>query len=76
MQGGLAVAIEAGNPTAWVHEPLVQVGAQVEISSDQLVQSRRFELEVDQSYLSAIIKRCSQIVQQYPIGGQQDREGL
>ena len=29
--GGLSIAIEAGNQTAWVHEELVKLGAQVTV---------------------------------------------
>lgn len=52
------------------------IRAQVEITPDHLLQAHRFEFEVDQSYLPAIIKQCSKIVQAYPIRGQQDREGV
>jgi hypothetical protein len=50
--------------------------AQVEITPDHLLQSHRFEFEVDQSYLPSIIKQCSAIVQEYPICGQEGREGV
>ena len=50
--------------------------AKVEITPDYLLQAHRFEFEVDQSYLPGIIQQCSEIVQEYPIRGQQDREGV
>jgi len=45
---------------------------QVKITPDHLQQSHRFEFELDQSYLPGIIKKCSEIVQNYPIRGQQE----
>lgn len=49
--------------------------ARVEITPDHLRQSHWFEFEIDQSYLTGIIKQCSEIMKEYPIRGQQDREG-
>lgn len=46
------------------------IRAQVGITPDHMLQSHRFEFEVDQSYLPGIIKQCSEIVQEYPIRGQ------
>lgn len=37
VQDSLAVAIEAGNQTAWVHEVLVQLGAQVKVVNPRRV---------------------------------------
>lgn len=54
---------------------LGHVRAYVEITSDHLTQIHRFEFEVDQSYLPGVIRKCSAIVHQYPIRGQQDRKG-
>ena len=55
---------------------LGHVRAKVEITPDYLAQAHRFEFEVDQSYLPGIIRQCSAIVQEYPIRGQRDREGV
>ena len=55
---------------------LGHVRAQVEITPDHLLQAHRFEFEMDQSYLPGIIRQCSEIVQKYPIRGQQDRTGV
>ena len=52
------------------------IRAQVEITPDHLLQAHRFEFEIDQSYLPGIIKQCSDIVQEYDIRGEQDREGV
>jgi hypothetical protein len=52
------------------------IRAQVEITPDHLLQAHRFEFEIDQSYLPGIIKQCSDIVQEYQIRGEQDREGV
>lgn len=57
-------------------DSLGHIRAQVEITPDHLLQSHRFEFEVDQSYLPGIIKQCSEIVQKYPIRGQQERGGV
>ena len=55
---------------------LGHIRAQVEITPDHLQQAHRFEFEVDQSYLPGIIRQCSEIVQEYPIRGQHDRQGV
>ena len=52
------------------------VRAEVEITPDHLRQSHRFEFEVDQSYLPGIITQCSKIEQEYPVRGQQHRDGV
>ena len=52
------------------------IRVQVEITPDHLLQSHRFEFEVDQSYLPGIIKQCSDIVKEYPIRGRLDRESV
>jgi hypothetical protein len=57
-------------------DSLGHVRAQVEITPDHLKQTHRFEFEVDQSYLPGIIRQCSGIVQEHPIRGQRDREGV
>lgn len=56
-------------------DPLGHVRAQVEITPDHLMQTHRFEFEVDQSYLPGIIEQCSAIVREYPIRGTRDRKG-
>jgi hypothetical protein len=55
---------------------LGHIRAQIKITPDHLLQAHRFEFEIDQSYLPAIIRQCSEIVQEYPIRGQQDRQGV
>lgn len=65
----LKVSLEASDSVGHIR-------AHVEITPDHLLQSHRFEFEVDQSHLPGIIKQCSEIVQEYPIRGQQDREGV
>jgi hypothetical protein len=65
----LKVSLEAS-------DSLVHIRMQVEITPDHLQQSHRFEFEVDQSYFPGIIKQCSEIMEEYPIRGQQDREGV
>ncbi len=52
------------------------VRALVEITPDHLVQSHRFEFEVDQSYLPEIIRQCSEIVQEYSMRGKPHRNGV
>lgn len=59
-----------------VSDSVGHIRAQVEITPDHLLQSHRFEFDVDQSYLPGIIKQCSQIVQEYPIRGLQGRKGV
>lgn len=63
----LKVSLEASDSVGHIR-------AQVEITPDHLAQSHRFEFEVDQSYLPGIIRQCSEIVQEYPIRGQQERD--
>src|SRR5262249_56154888 len=41
LRGGLAVAIEAGNQTAWIYELLVALGAEVTVVNPTLRQPRR-----------------------------------
>jgi hypothetical protein len=65
----LRVSLEAS-------DGLGHVRAQVEITPDHLLQAHRFEFEVDQSYLPGIIRQCSAIVQEYPIRGQRNGEGV
>ena len=60
---GLKVSLEASDGTGHIR-------AQVEITPDHVLQSHRFEFEIDQSYLPGIIKQCSSIVQVYPVRGQ------
>lgn len=52
------------------------IRAQVQLTPDHLRQSHQFDFEVDQSYLPSIIKQCSEILQEYPIRGREDREGV
>ena len=65
----LKVSLEASDRVGHIR-------AQVEITPDHLLQAHRFEFEIDQSYLPGIIKQCSDIVQEYQIRGEQDREGV
>jgi hypothetical protein len=51
---------------------LGHIHALVEITPDHLRQAHRFEFEIDQSYLPAIIRQCSEIVQKHPIRGQNE----
>ncbi|MCU0224951.1 MAG: hypothetical protein MUF27_12980 [Acidobacteria bacterium] len=65
----LKVSLEAA-------DGLGHVRAQVELSPDHLLQAHRFEFAVDQTYLPGIIRQCAEIVEEHPIRGQQDREGV
>ncbi len=64
----LAVLLETAGDLGHVH-------VQVEITPDPLAQFHRFEFNIDQSYLSDLVKQCSAIVQKYPIRGLGDRKG-
>ncbi len=55
---------------------LGHIRGQVEITPDHLAQSHKMEFDVDQSYLSGIIKQCSAIIQEYPIRGNEERQGV
>ena len=59
-----------------VSDGLGHIRSQVEITPDYLLQAHRFEFEIDQSYLPGIIRQCSEIVKEYPIRGQQGRDGV
>ncbi|MFM6127276.1 MAG: hypothetical protein ACKPBV_00725 [Sphaerospermopsis kisseleviana] len=54
-------------------DSLGHIRAQVEITPDYVLQSHRFDFEVDQTYLPGVIKQCSEIVNEYPIRGNQGR---
>ncbi|HSW46243.1 MAG TPA: transposase [Phycisphaerae bacterium] len=55
VEKGLAVAIEAGNQTAWIHEALVELGARVVVVNPAKVkliaQSRRKTDKIDAKVL-------------------------
>jgi len=55
---------------------LGHIRAKVEITPDHLAQFHKMEFDVDQSYLPDIIKQCSAILQEYPIRGSKDRNGV
>ncbi len=42
----------------------------VEISPDHLNQRHQFKFELDQSYLSSLIRQLDQILEQYPVRGE------
>ncbi|HHI80590.1 MAG TPA: hypothetical protein ENK02_11485 [Planctomycetes bacterium] len=88
--GNASVAMQKGNSKSAVLDPLEpelkvslevadglgHVRVLVEITPDHLAQSHRFEFEMDQSNLTAIIQQCLAIVQKYPICGEQNRESV
>jgi transposase len=59
-QGGLSIAIEAGNQTAWVHEVLVAMGAQVTVVNPTKVkliaESRRKTDKIDARILGELLR--------------------
>lgn len=59
-QGGLQVAIEAGNQTAWVHEALVEIGATVTVVNPNKVkaiaESRRKTDKIDAKILCELLR--------------------
>ena len=59
-RSGLAIAIEAGNQTAWVHEALVKLGAQVTVVNPTKVkliaESRRKTDKVDAKILCELLR--------------------
>lgn len=59
-QGGLSVAIEAGNQTAWVHEALVAMGAKVTVVNPTKVkliaESRRKTDKIDARILCELLR--------------------
>ena len=65
----LKVSLEAGDRVGHIH-------AQVEITPNHLEQYHKMQFEIDQSYLARIIGQCSAIVQEYPIRGDRNREGV
>lgn len=60
VRGGLAVAIEAGNQTAWVYEALVELGTQVTVVNPTKVkliaESRRKTDKVDAKILCELLR--------------------
>lgn len=60
LRGGLAVAIEAGNQTAWIYETLVQVGAKVTVVNPTKVkliaESRRKTDKIDAKILCELLR--------------------
>jgi transposase len=60
LRGGLAVAIEAGNQTAWIYEILVALGAQVTVVNPNKVkliaESRRKTDKVDAKVLCELLR--------------------
>lgn len=60
LRGGLAVAIEAGNQTAWVYEVLVELGAEVTVVNPAKVkliaESRRKTDKVDARILCELLR--------------------
>jgi transposase len=60
LRGGLAVAIEAGNQTAWIYEVLVGLGAQVTVVNPNKVrliaESRRKTDKVDAKMLCELLR--------------------
>ena len=60
MRGGLAIAIEAGNQTAWVYEALVEMGAQVTVVNPTKVkliaESRRKTDKIDAKILCELLR--------------------
>jgi transposase len=60
VRGGLAIAIEAGNQTAWVHDTLVQMGAKVTVVNPAKVkliaESRRKTDKIDAKILCELLR--------------------
>ena len=60
IRGGLSVAIEAGNQTAWIHDLLVELGAQVTVVNPTKVkliaQSRRKTDKIDAKILCDLLR--------------------
>jgi transposase len=60
LRGGLAVAIEAGNQTAWVYEVLVALGAQVTVVNPgkvkAIAESRRKTDKIDAKILCELLR--------------------
>jgi transposase len=60
LRGGLAVAIEAGNQTAWIYEVLVALGAQVTVVNPNKVkaiaESRRKTDKIDAKLLCELLR--------------------
>jgi transposase len=60
LRGGLAVAIEAGNQTAWIYEVLVALGAQVTVVNPNKVkliaESRRKTDKIDAKLLGELLR--------------------
>ena len=60
LRGGLAVAIEAGNQTAWIHDLLVDLGAEVTVVNPAKVkliaESRRKTDKIDARILSELLR--------------------
>jgi transposase len=60
LRGGLAVAIEAGNQTAWIYEVLVVLGARVTVVNPAKVkliaESRRKTDKIDANILSELLR--------------------
>jgi len=60
LRGGIAVAIEAGNQTAWVYEALVQAGAKVTVVNPTKVkliaESRRKTDKIDAKILCELLR--------------------
>jgi len=65
----LKVSLEAADRVGHIR-------ALVEITPDHLAQYHKMQFEVDQSYLTSLIQQCSAIVQEYPIRGDKDSEGV
>lgn len=59
-RGGLSIAIEAGNQTAWVHDELVKLGAQVTVVNPTKVkliaESRRKTDKIDAKILCELLR--------------------
>jgi len=60
LRGGLAVAIEAGNQTAWIHDLLVELGAEVTVVNPAKVkliaESRRKTDKIDAKILCELLR--------------------
>ncbi len=60
LPGGLSVAIEAGNQTAWIHDVLVQIGAKVMVVNPAKVkliaESRRKTDKIDAKILCELLR--------------------
>ncbi len=67
MEPELSVSLKA--------EGLGHINMEVNITPDHLSQDHKYHFEIDQSYLSELIKSCQAILQRYPVRGSNEISG-